>query len=381
MREPDATWDPSGHGAVPVGPAEPGPAGVTGPAPVWGPSGVAGPAAAWEPAGAAGPTAGPTGVLFPELLVAPEPAPPARPRGARLLKGLARVLLWSLITVGAARGLLPDRGGPTATGAVRGLLPGHSGSTAIGAAAPGQPSTVPAESPERDRAEAVAAAFLREYLTVGEDRAARAKRLGDLTVRGVDLRRSVDVPAGVTQYADLVVPAGSRSVAGGVAVTVVAHVLQARSDGYRDGGTLAFVVPLAVQRGRIGVTGRPRPTAVPVGPRLSLPRPAAAPPSMSQLAGRIAHQAVVALVTGDQAALARLGGGRPPSTRRLPPGWRAISVGPAEVTGPAEALAAEVPVRARPPTGPVSYTLPVQVQLKAGARGITVRRIDGGGSP
>jgi hypothetical protein len=238
---------------------------------------------------------------------------------------------------------------------------------------------VTAESLERDRAEAVAAAFLREYLTVGEDQA--AQRLGDLTARGVDLRRSVAVPAGVTQYADLVVPAGSRSVASGVEVTVVAHVLQTRSEGYRDGGMLAFVVPLAVRREGIGVTGRPRPTAVPVGPRLSLPRPPAAPPSMSKLVARVAHQAVVALVTGDQAALTRLGGGRPPPARQLPLGWRVVSVGPAEVTGPAGALAAEVSVRARPPTGPVSYSLPVQVQLRADARGITVRRIDGGGSP
>ena len=363
MREPGPAWDPSGYRPDPVGSAEPGAAGA------------AGPTTAWEPAGAAGPA----GVLFPELLAAPEPAPPARPRGARVRKGLARVLLWSLITVGAVRGLLPDQAGPTATGAVRGL-PAPSGSAATAVGAMGQPPTVPVEPPERDRAEAVAAAFLREYLTVGEDRAARARRLGGLTVRGVDLRRSVDVPASVTQYADLVVPAGSRKVAGGVEVTVVAHVLQARSEGYRDGGTLAFVVPLAVQREGIGVTGRPRPTAVPVGPRLSLPRLPAAPPSMSHLAGRVAHQAVVALVAGDQAALARLGGGQTPSTRQLPPGWRAVSVGPAEVIGPAGALAAEVPVRARPPTGPVSYSLSVQVQLSAGARGITVWRIDGGGS-
>ena len=364
MREPGPAWDPSGQGPVPVGSAEPGAAGA------------AGPATEWEPAGAAGPA----GVLFPELLAPPEPPPPAQPLGTRVLKGLARVLLWSLITVGAARGLLPDQAGPTAPGAVRRLLSDRSGSAPMGAAATGQPPTVPGP-PERDRAEAVAAAFLREYLTVGEDRAARARRLGGLTVRGVDLRRSVVVPASVAQYADLVVPAGSRPVAGRIEVTVVAHVLQVRSDGYRDGGTLAFVVPLAVRREGIGVTGRPRPTAVPVGSRLSLPRPPAAPPSISRLAGRVARQAVVALVTGDQAALARLGGGRPPSARQLPPGWRAVSVGPAEVTGPAGALAAEVPVRARPPAGPVSYSLPVQVQLRSGARGITVRRIDAGGSP
>ena len=365
MREPGPAWDPSGYRPVPMGSTEPGPAGTPGPA------------TAWEPAGAAGPA----GVLFPELLAPPGPPPPAQPRGARVLKGLARILLWSLITVGAARGLLPDQAGPAATGAVRGLLPDHPGPAATGVGATGQPPTVTAEPPERDRAEAVAAAFLREYLTVGEDRAARARRLGGLTVRGVDLRRSVDVPASVTQYADLVVPAGSRSVAGGVEITVIAHVLQARSEEYRDGGTLAFVVPLAVRREGIGVTGRPRPTAVPVSPQLSLPRPPAAPPSMSPLAGRVAHQAVVALVTGDRAALARLGGGRPPSARQLPPGWRAVSVGTAEVTGSAGALAAEVPVRARPPTGPVSYSLPVEVQLSTGARGITVRRIDGGGSP
>ena len=208
-----------------------------------------------EPSGAPAPA----GVLFPELLASSEPAPPARPRGARLLKGLARVLLWSLITVGALRGLMPDRAGPTQTG------PATTGSA----------SALPAEAPEQHQAEAVAAAFLREYLTVGEDRAARAQRLGQFTARGVDLRRSVAVPAGVAQYTDLVVPAGNRSVAGGVEVTVVAHVLQVRSDGYRDGGTLAFIVPLAVRREGIGVAGRPRPTTVPFGSRLSLPRPRA----------------------------------------------------------------------------------------------------------
>ena len=314
-----------------------------------------------EPSGAPAPG----GVLFPELLASSEPAPPARPRGARLLKGLARVLLWSLITVGAFRGLIPDRAGPTSAGSP----------------ATGSSSTLLAEAPEQHQAVAVAAAFLREYLTVGEDRAARAQRLGRLTVRGVDLRRSVSVPTGAAQYTDLVVPADSRPVAGGVEVTVVAHVLQVRSDGYRDGGTLAFVVPLAVRREGMGVAGRPRPTTVPFGSRLSLPRPPALPSSISQLARRVAHQAVVALVTSDKGALARLGGGRAPSTRPLPSGWRAVSIGPAEVTGPAGAPAAQVPVRARPPTGPVSYSLPVRVQLKAGPQGVTVQQIDGGGSP
>jgi hypothetical protein len=75
----------------------------------------------------------------------------------------------------------------------------------------------------------VAAAFLREYLTVGDDRTGRAERLGRLTVAGAHLGRSVSVPGGEAQYADLVMPAGSRSVANEIEVTVLAHVLQLRS--------------------------------------------------------------------------------------------------------------------------------------------------------
>jgi hypothetical protein len=331
-----------------------------------------------EPSG--GPA--PAGVLFPELLGASEPAPALRPRGARLLGVLARILLWSLITVGAIRGLVPAPTGPV-----------PSPSPTAG------PAAASAEPPGHRRAEAVAAAFLREYLTVGEDRTARAKRLRQLTARGVDLRRSVAVPADVAQYADLVVPAGSRSVAGGIEVTVVAHILQVRADIYADGGTLAFVVPLAVRGDEVAVAGRPRPTPVPVASQLSLPHPPAAAPTQSQAA----HQAVVAFVTGDRAELTRLGGGRAPSTRPFPSGWRVVSIGPAEVTGPAGArpapvagpstapavhasgsatrFAAEVTVRARPPAGPASYSLPVRVDLESGPGGITVRHIDGGGSP
>jgi hypothetical protein len=89
--------------------------------------------------------------------------------------------------------------------------------------------------------------------------------------------------------------------------------------------------------------------------------------------------------------------------RPFPSGWRVVSIGPAEVTGPAGArpapvagpstaataqatgsarsFTAEVTVRARPPVGPASYSLPVRVDLESGPRGITVRHIDGGGSP
>ena len=244
------------------------------------------------------------------------------------------------------------------------------------------------------RAAAVAVAFLREYLTVGDgdDQAARAERLGRYSVAGADLRGSVAVPAGVSQYADLVVAAGSRSVAGGVEITVLAHVLQLRSGAYRDGGTLAFVVPLVVRQEGVAVTGRPRPSSLPVGSGLSVPRPRTAPAHLSPAAGRLARQAVVAVLDGDRATLARLGGGRVPATRPLPSGWRTLRIGTAGAAGPpAElaatsvagspgAVAAMVPVRVRPPTGPVSYLVPVLVRLDTGPGGLTVRQVDAGGS-
>jgi hypothetical protein len=146
----------------------------------------------------------PSDPLLPELFGTPEPPPPARPRGSRLLRTLARVILWSLIAVGALRGLVPS---PVAG-------PG-----------PAAPATPPGDR----QAEAVAAAFLREYLTVGEDPAARVERLGRFTVAGLDLRRAVLMPAGAVQCADHVVASGSRPTGAGIEVTVLAHVLQIRS--------------------------------------------------------------------------------------------------------------------------------------------------------
>ena len=225
------------------------------------------------------------------------------------------------------------------------------------------------------------APFLREYLTVGHDRTARAERLGRLTAAGADLGRSVSVPRGEAQYVDLVMPAGSRPVADGIEVTVLAHVLQLRSGAYRDGGMLAFVVPLTVRREGVAVIGGPRPVSVPVAPGLALPRPPAVPPEVAPVAVRMARQAVAAAIAGDGQALARLGGGRRPSTLPLPSGWRVTGVGDAEVTGPPGAPAVLVPVRARPPVGRASYLVPVRVQLAVGPRGLTVRRVDLGGSP
>jgi len=306
-----------------------------------------------------------TDPLLPGVFGTPEPPPPVRPRGSTLLRTLARVVLWSLIAVGALRGLIPN---PVA-----------------------DPDPVAAATPPGDRrAEAVAAAFMREYLTVGGDRTARVERLGQFTVEGLDLRRSVSMPAGTVQYADHVVASGSRPAGAGIEVTVLAHVLQIRSGTYRDGGNLAFVVPLVVGREGLAVSGRPRPTTLPVAPGLSLARPPPAPAAALRAASHAARQAVAAFVHADSAALARLGGGRPPSTRQLPSGWRAIGVGAAEVTGSPGAptagvtgtpgaLTAQVSVRARPPTGRTSYVVPVRVHLETGPRGVTVLEIDGGG--
>jgi len=293
------------------------------------------------------------GVLFPELADTSEPVPPARSRGSRVLRMAARVVLWGLIAAGALRGMLPTA----------------------------EPDPTSAGHPADRRVEAVAAAFLREYLTVGDDRAARARRLGQFTVAGTDLQGSVSVPAGVAQYVDLVVAAGSSPVAGGVEVTVLAHVLQVRSGAYRDGGILAFVVPLAVLPRGVAVNGRPRPAVPPIASGMSPTRPRAAPAALSRPAGRVARQAVAALVAADSTTLARLGGGRPPSARPLPAGWRAVGVGGADVTGTRGALAAQVAVRVRPPTGRASYVAPVRVDLEAGPRGLTVRRINAGGPP
>jgi hypothetical protein len=272
---------------------------------------------------------------------------------------VARVVLWGLLAAGAV-------------GTARGLVPTTD-----------RPRPAPAADHAADlldrRGEAVAAAFLREYLTVGDDPAARARRLSQLMATGVDLRGSVSVPPGITQYADHVVAGGSRPVAGGVEVTVLAHVLQVRSGTYRDGGALAFVVPLAVLPRGVAVRGRPRPTALPVASGTASPRALAAPTSLSPQAGRIARQAVKAFVAGDSTALARLGGGRRPSTRPVPAGWHAIGVGSAELLGAPGTLEAQVLVRMRPPTGQVSYVVPVRVELAAGPRGLTVRRIDAGG--
>jgi hypothetical protein len=292
------------------------------------------------------------GVLFPELAGTPEPAPPARPGGSRVVRTLARIVLWSLIAAGALRGLLPAPQHPSPAAAV--------------------------DPPDNRRGEAVAAAFLREYLTVGADRTGRAERLRQFTVAGLDLHGSVSVPEGAAQYVDYVAAVDSTRDAAGIEVTVLAHVLQLRSGTYRDGGTLAFVVPLAARRKQFAVRAGPRPAALPIASGLSLPRPQAVPAALSGPAGRMAREAVIAFVAGDVQTLARLGGGRAPSTQPVPSGWHVVGVGRAEVTGPTSAPVAQVPVRVQPAGHLAVSTFPERVQLEAGPRGLVVRQIDGG---
>jgi hypothetical protein len=301
--------------------------------------------------------AAPGGVdtLAGKLLAAPAP-PPAPGSGvvAAVLRVLARVLLWLLVAVGALRGLLP-------------VGPEHGRPAAVTAATAG-------------RASAVACAFLREYLTVGGGTAGRRERLGRFTAGGVDLDGSVSLPPGVAQYADQVVASEVRPVDGGVEVTLVAHVLLLRSGGYRDAGTLAFVVPLAGGAEGLAVREAPRPTGLPVAAGRPAGRPPAVPASVAPVAARAARRAVLAVVGRDAVALARLGGGVPPAVRPLPAGWRAARVGAVEVAGPATAMTARVALRARAPVG-ATYLVPVQVRLEAGPRGVLVRQVDAGGSP
>jgi hypothetical protein len=288
-----------------------------------------------------------------ELLATPAAPPPGGGVASAALRVLARVVLWLLVGVGALRGLLP-------------LEPED-----------GRPAAVTATA---GQASAVAAAFLREYLTVGGEVAGRAERLGRFTAAGLELDGAVSLPPGVAQYADQVVASEVRPVDGGIEVTVVAHVLLLRSGGYRDAGTLAFVVPLAGGADGLAVRGPPRPTGLPVAAGRPVGRPQAVPASLAAAAARAARQAVVAVVGRDAAALARLGGGSPPEVRPLPVGWRAVGVDAAEVAGPVAALTARVVLRARAPAG-ATYLVPVQVRLEAGPHGVLVRRVDAGGTP
>ena len=127
--------------------------------------------------------------------------------------------------------------------------------------------------------------------------------------------------AGVSQYADLVVAAGGRSVADGVEITVLAHVLQLRSGAYRDGGHWRSSCRWSSGRKGSG-HGPAASTSLPIGSGLSRSRPGTAPANLSPTAGRLARQAVVAFVNGDRATLPAwevAGRQRPAPSQRLAP--------------------------------------------------------------
>jgi hypothetical protein len=280
-----------------------------------------------------------------------DPPPPLPRTGRRALRVAGRVALWTLIAVGAVRGVVP--------------------------AAPA-PSAVARPAGDHAQAAAVAAAFLREYLTVGDGQAGRRARLAPFLAAGVDLADAVRVGPAGAQYVDEVVPAGVRPAGGTVEVTVLAHVLEVRAGRYRGGATLAFVVPVVAAGGGLGVSGIPRPAPLPASP-VPLPGRIAPPPELSGPVRVAAERAVARLLVGDREGLARLGDRDPPQARALPPGWRGHGVAGTEVSGPGGALVAEVLVRASPPGGGASYLLPVRVWLVAGSVGPVVRRVDGGG--
>ena len=299
----------------------------------------------------------PVGALDLEVPVTPEPIPRGRSRAAVGLLLLARVVLWALVAVGALRGLLPP------------------GSDGRGAAAPA--------AIDRQLAGGVAAAFLREYLTVDGDRAGRARRLRRFTASGVDLDRAVALPAATSQYADQLEAVGVRPAPGGAEVTVLAHLLEVRGGSYQDRGTVAMVVPVAGGPGGLAVRGPPWPAPLPVDRSLRAPLPGSvAGPgwttSGATAARRAARRAVAALLAGDGAALARLGGGTPPATSPLPTGWRAGRVTRVGLGGPAGAPVAQVLVLAAAPQGSARYLVPVRVWFSAGPRGPLVRRVDAG---
>src|SRR5919198_1934048 len=239
--------------------------------------------------------------------------PPPSPQRGRRLRLVARLALWALIALGALRGFgplpdVPDRGGVTATTA---------GSREVGHDGPG-------EAPGGDlAATAAATAFLREYLTADEDHDAWTARLERDLAKGLELGATVSVPAGTSQYADYVQPVGARSVGGIVEVTVLAHLLESRSGAYRDGGMLAFLVPLARGSRGLAVSGLPRPAPVPITAGVTVRLPALSSEAARDV-GVVARRAVDALLSRNHADLTALGGGKAPEVRELPDGWRAL---------------------------------------------------------
>jgi len=297
------------------------------------------------------PRSNPDAPWLDDPLPVPDPPPPLPRTGSRALRAMGRVTLWTLIAVGALRGVVPVAS---------------------------EPGTVGRPANGHEQAAAVAAAFLREYLTVGDGQAGRRARLAPFLAAGVDLVDAVRMGPATAQYVDEVLPAGVRPAGGTLEVTVLAHVLEVHGGQYRNGATLAFVVPVTPGAGSVGVSGIPRPASLPARP-IPVPGRVEPPPELSGAAIAAAEQAVTALLAGDRDELARLGDGALPEARKLPLGWRGHATVSAEVSGPASALVAEVLVRASPPGGAAAYLVPVRVSLVVGSGGPVVRRVDAGG--
>jgi hypothetical protein len=297
----------------------------------------------------------------------PEPPPPAP---GRTLRVLARVLLWTLIGLGALHALLPTSTTPWG--------PGPNGAPAHSSSDP--QSSRSQASPASQLAMATAAAFLREYLTVDGRRSERPGRLKRYLARGADVDDGVLPEPGVLQSTDLVLPTGVLPTKGGMEVTAVAHLLRTRDGPPRDGGTVAFVVPLVAGSGGMAVGGLPRPAPLPVDPSLTA-RPVALPAALARSTAVAAGQAVVAVLNGDRAALGRLGGGGVPVVRPFPNGWRPVGIAAIRPAGPPATPSAQVLVRARPSVAGIEYLVPVRVSLRPGAGAPIVREVDAGGMP
>ncbi len=164
--------------------------------------------------------------------------PPPREAAPRVLRLATRVVLWTGLAAAVAHAFLASpigRGQPPAE-------PGQAG--------------------------AVAAAFVRDYLTAAADRAAWRSRLARYLAAGAEPGPMPRPPAGGTAYADQAWPAGTRAVPGGFEVTVLVHMLEVRPGAFRDAGTRAVLVRVRAGRRGVAVSGPPRPASLPVDPTL-----------------------------------------------------------------------------------------------------------------
>jgi hypothetical protein len=296
-----------------------------------------------------------------------DPPPPQTP--GRRLRIAARIVLWTLIAIATFHGLVPPVSQSSESGeasAPRRLDPGARAN--------------PVSHDHDQAASATAAAFLREYLTLDEERATRPARLKRYLARGVDLNGDVLAPDDVSQLTDSVLPARVERLADDFEVTVIAHLLRTRAGLAEDGGTVAFVVPLLGGPRGFAVSGPPRPTALPVYPSMTRVVEAL-PTDLGRAAALDAGRAVAALLDEDRATLVRLGGGATPKVRWFPSGWRPVGIADIRPSGPAGTPTVEVDVRARPPAAGVEYLIPVRVSLRPGTGGQTVTEIDASGAP